>query len=851
MMGIIYWLLALIDSIVYGLASSLFGLIADLANTQFFTSDQIKSVADRIYIVVGVLMLFKLVISAIQYMINPDMFEDKEKGLAGILKKTVISIGLIVLVPVIFDFLIEIQEPIIKTLPDIVLGPGTTEKTDEKSIGFNLSFKVLSAFIKINDSNSKALTKGDNAGVGDGKEIHDFGSFVEHVGDDCPPISLFGLAGNTNDCQYSYMVIISTLCGGFLCYVLLSMVLDVSIRTIKFGVIRILAPIPIAGYIFSKDRLNKFVKTATTVYFDLFIRMIIIYFVIFAIKSMIIENGLLDILAHKDGASNDWFRNVIVNIALIIGLLMFAKSAPKFISELLGLPDIGSGAMADMFKPGRLTGLAGAALNPARNAISNYKKAMENNTDMSSKGKRIRNALRHASAGAARGSFDAALGVANGDDWAKMTQRHNKSVAASNRRGAANYMKRTDKQEARERNAEVNKRREELEKLFKSEGININDRKRYFSSIANDAYKNRLSGLNTQISDLQHRLATDTSLSSEEFAQKNAELKSMVAERDRMMTSDGRKAWIENKTNEYVAQDIYSKEISSKRDRQAQIATELARARAEYVTSTGAEQERLGKKITDLVNEQQEIDNVLANPDQLMSSISEYVSTGTLKTEKPNISTKSIISGKVDKFFGGEGFTGQGFIDTADLLKNNRSNLYTGEAMTKMRQNADILVEADGTPASFTSTFATDNSRKYSYAYIADLKRKADSGATINWAKEGFENAAMLQSAFEEIEKKAAEAYVTANMAAADPTVHSEFKLKRGEANTTIVEGIKRMKAQLAGSNIPKEERDQLIKELSENPGKFFKTASDRQERMRTRGSRISAYNSGKKDGQS
>ena len=86
-------------------------------------------------------------------------------------------------------------------------------------------------------------------------------------------------------------------------------------------------------------------------------------------------------------------------------------------------------------------------------------------------------------------------------------------------------------------------------------------------------------------------------------------------------------------------------------------------------------------------------------------------------------------------------------------------------------------------------------------------------------------------------------------MAAADPTVHSDIKLKNdAKPNTTIVEGIKRLKAQIAASNIPNEEKEALLKELSTDPGNFFKGASDRQEKMRTKGSRISAYNSGKKE---
>ena len=94
-------------------------------------------------------------------------------------------------------------------------------------------------------------------------------------------------------------------------------------------------------------------------------------------------------------------------------------------------------------------------------------------------------------------------------------------------------------------------------------------------------------------------------------------------------------------------------------------------------------------------------------------------------------------------------------------MKNNRSGLYTGEAMTKMRQNADILVDASGQPATFTAKFTKDGvTTKITYADMADLKRKADNG-TITQAeldKFGFANSAMVQSAFEDIEKQAAEA---------------------------------------------------------------------------------------------
>lgn len=396
-MGIIYDLLAFIDWVIYSLASSMFRIIIDIANVEFFNVEQITTIANRVYIVVGVLMLFKLVISAVQYMINPDTFDDKEKGVAGILKKTAISLGLIVVVPAIFNFMVSIQGSIIKTLPSIILGTNPTESVDYDKLGNDLSFTVLSSFVKVNEN------KGSN-------EITDIDSFKSKVTQGCPR-----LFGNVDDCKYNYMIIISTISGGFLCYVLLSMILDVAIRTIKFSIIRILAPIPISSYVFSKDKLSKFVKTTITVYTDLFIRLAIVYFIIFAIQNIVIESNLFKELA-KDGG---WFRETIIRIAIIFGLLMFAKTAPKFISELLGIPDIGASDMKDMFKPAwQRAGLLGAAGGMITAGAGNMiNKAKFTDWKGSSVGQNLKNAVKvlgSGAAGAASAGFHGGIAAAQG-----------------------------------------------------------------------------------------------------------------------------------------------------------------------------------------------------------------------------------------------------------------------------------------------------------------------------------------------------------------------------------------------------------------------------------------------------
>ena len=356
-MVIIYSLLSAIDYIIYSLAASMFRIIIDIANVSFFQADQIRDISNRVYIVVGVLMLFKLVISAVQYMINPDAFDDKDKGIGGILKKTAISLGLIVLVPSIFNFLLTMQKPIIESIPNVVFGTEKTVDVTDDKMGAKLSFQVLSSFVQVREGHESKISSDD--------KISDIPSFRDHVLAGCPSVSVFGLFGSYDDCHYNYIIIVSTVCGVFLCYILFAMILDIAIRTIKFGIIQILAPIPISSYVFSKDKLSKFAKTAMTVYLDLFIRMLVIYFILFAIQN-VIDSGIIKELS--DGG--DLWRSLLVNVAIIFGLLMFAKNAPKFITDLLGLQDVSSNDMKDMFT--RAGGLFGTTVAGFRTARSNY-----------------------------------------------------------------------------------------------------------------------------------------------------------------------------------------------------------------------------------------------------------------------------------------------------------------------------------------------------------------------------------------------------------------------------------------------------------------------------------------------
>lgn len=134
-----------------GLVELLLQLILDLADTQIFSQSVITEFANRIYIILGLVMLFKIIISFIQILINPDKMDDKEQGVGNILMRVVISLLLIVLVPSIFSLARQLQSYIIPIIPKVVLGTeaGSTDGDMMNTSGRAMAFYSYTAFFNL------------------------------------------------------------------------------------------------------------------------------------------------------------------------------------------------------------------------------------------------------------------------------------------------------------------------------------------------------------------------------------------------------------------------------------------------------------------------------------------------------------------------------------------------------------------------------------------------------------------------------------------------------------------------------------------------------------------------------
>ena len=126
------WLLqflSFLDRIAFSLFTWVLQVIFDIANSEIVRDGFFDSFRTRIYVLLGIFMLFKITISLLGYLVNPDSLADKEKGMGKMISRTIIVILMLIGCPFAFNLLDEIQEPLLEALPRIVIGQNSSEET--------------------------------------------------------------------------------------------------------------------------------------------------------------------------------------------------------------------------------------------------------------------------------------------------------------------------------------------------------------------------------------------------------------------------------------------------------------------------------------------------------------------------------------------------------------------------------------------------------------------------------------------------------------------------------------------------------------------------------------------------
>ncbi len=117
-----------LNSLVYGLISTVYQLFVTVANVSLFSDDIFKQITGRLYVVMGIAMLFIFAYNLVLMIINPD--DKKGTGqTTKIVKETIISLVLIILLPTIFKYMNIFQYHVLNSniIGQIILGSNSTQ----------------------------------------------------------------------------------------------------------------------------------------------------------------------------------------------------------------------------------------------------------------------------------------------------------------------------------------------------------------------------------------------------------------------------------------------------------------------------------------------------------------------------------------------------------------------------------------------------------------------------------------------------------------------------------------------------------------------------------------------------
>lgn len=374
-MDIIRSFFALFDRVVYWLLMIAYEVFFNIADASILSSDTIRNFYSRIQLIIGVFMIFKVSVSLMQAVMDPDRLTNKDNGMGKIISRIIVMLAMFTaIIPLnipyaeegsynaylnenglLFGTLYSLQSRIIgqNVLGKLIVGNVSTNNTDstlsessndiindKSQSAKELATFILKTFVRINlkkGATEEGATNPSNymCSSGWGNDYKTYTSKKSTPNDILDNINDWCTGPNGSDDNYSfvYTPIISTICGAFVVFILLSFCVDIAIRALKMAVLRLIAPIPIISYIDPKSSKDgafaSWVKALTSTYLDLFLRLIIIFFVLFCVQE-IIEKGLdIPIASGTIGA--------ISTVFIIIGMFYFAKMAPKFIKDTLGL----------------------------------------------------------------------------------------------------------------------------------------------------------------------------------------------------------------------------------------------------------------------------------------------------------------------------------------------------------------------------------------------------------------------------------------------------------------------------------------------------------------------------------
>ncbi len=366
-----------LNGLVYGTITLLYRVFVAIANVNLFDKDIFNKFTERMYLVVGIAMLFIFAYNLVLMIINPE--DKKSTGqMTKLVKETIISLVLVVLLPTMFNYMAIFQKNILDSqiITKIIFGNGIDLSTDDcnkyenvksdvvtsnKSLvdacdeykdlspsikgAYTLTPTLFTAFLypnnfSINQCRNYLLNGENTIESSDEKELCENYYVGFLMSNFTGNINYLFNSGITNTLKknsqetLSFNYLLAFVAGIIAIIMFASYTIMIGVRVAKLGFLELIAPIPVMMRIIPKQKealFDKWVKELKNTYLDIFIRMIIINFALYAVS---LVPGVIDQLS---GAGDDNQAVVLLAKAVVIlGILQFAKETPTLIKEFFG-----------------------------------------------------------------------------------------------------------------------------------------------------------------------------------------------------------------------------------------------------------------------------------------------------------------------------------------------------------------------------------------------------------------------------------------------------------------------------------------------------------------------------------
>ena len=330
-----------IDYIVYLAINLCYQLFEVVGKIEVFKTDSVAEISHKIYTIIGIVMLFVFAYNIILGIIDPDSINKGDKSVQNVVKNTVISVVLVTLFPLICEYMQTFQDHIVesKTISNLLLGSTVSDKS-----ALSVSTTIFTAFYHPLDENKNPVTL-DECATSSAKLCPRYKELADEAKD-----SLSGLWNlmHDSDLRYGigddtmeYLFPLSTIAGVVAAYLFLSFSLDLGVRAAKLGALKLVAPIPIFLRI-TKPKggtFDKWFSEFTKTYLQVFERIIIISFAMLLISYVSKIKPTEWFITNGDSGATEpsVFIKLLAIVVVILGILKFAKDAPKLIEEIFSV----------------------------------------------------------------------------------------------------------------------------------------------------------------------------------------------------------------------------------------------------------------------------------------------------------------------------------------------------------------------------------------------------------------------------------------------------------------------------------------------------------------------------------